>query len=96
MREIFNDFNRLERRPDGTVRIQLGIEGKSPQVSGLIDGERVRVIYPSELVAEALATHEEQNGFIVWYGEIASMDAIRDIHPETLAEQARPDDSASA
>jgi hypothetical protein len=87
MREIFTDFMRLERRPDGTVRIPLGSQELSPDLEGLTDGERVCLVYPHELEAEATVAHERRDGDTVWYASISSMAAIRDIHPETLAER---------
>ena len=91
MREIFNDFMRLEHNPDGSVRIPLGAERATDDLRGLKDGEVVRIIYPGELVAEAIVEHQERNGHILWYGMVPNMDAIKDIHPDTLAEQRQGD-----
>lgn len=91
MREIFNDFMRLEHNPDGSVRIPLGAERDTADLRDLKDGEVVRIVYPGELVAEATVEHQEHNGHILWYGIVPNMDAIKDIHPDTLAEQRRGD-----
>lgn len=87
MRELFTDFMRLERRPDGTVRIPLGSRELSPDLAGLSDGEHVRLVYPHELEAEATVAHERRDGYTLWYATLSSMAAIRDIHPETLSER---------
>ena len=96
MREVFNDFMRLEQRPDGTVRIPLGAEQVSADLAGLTDGEHVRLIYPGELHAEAIVEREERDGWTLWYAVISSMDAIRDLHPDTLAEANHTDQSKPA
>jgi hypothetical protein len=87
MRELFTDFMRLERRPDGTVRIPLGSQELSPDLEGLTDGERVRLVYPHELEAEATIARERRDDYTLWYATLSSMAAIHDIHPETLSER---------
>jgi hypothetical protein len=89
MRELFNDFMQLERRSDGTVRIPLGAEQSSPELAGLAEGEHVRLIYPGNLLAEAIAESEERNEWKLWYAVLVSEDAIQDIHPEALTEAER-------
>jgi len=85
MRQIFNDFMRLERRPDGSIRIPLGSEQSTPALVGLTTGDRVELIYPDNLAAEATVEHVEHNGRVLWYAILPNEDAIVDIHPETLA-----------
>jgi len=96
MREVFSDFMRLERRPDGSVRIRLGAEGSAADLTGLVAGERVRVIYPGELVAQATIAREVHDGRTFLYALLPSVEAIHDIHPDTLAEQRRTGTSAWA
>jgi hypothetical protein len=89
MRELFKDFMQLKRRPNGTIRIPLGADQTAPELVGLKVGERVRLIYPGNLTAEAAVEIEEHNGWRLWYAVLPNEDAIRDIHPETLAEAAQ-------
>lgn len=96
MREIFNDFVKLDRRPDGTVRVPLGAEQVAPDLAGLHDGETVSLVMPGELEAEAVVVSERQSGWIVWYGILSGMDAIHDINPEALAEQERARSAAAS
>ena len=96
MRKIFNDFTKLEQAPDGSVRIPLGAEQVSPELVGLADGERVRLVYPGELVADATVLHQARDGYTLWYALLTSMDEIHDIHPETLADQQKSESGASS
>lgn len=43
MREIINDFNVMEDQPDGSIRVPLGREGRTPGLERLADGERVLI-----------------------------------------------------
>lgn len=85
MRQIFNDFMRLERRPDGSLRIPLGSEQSTPALTGLESGDHVTLIYPDNLVAEAAVERIERAGRVLWYAIVPNEDAIVDIHPDTLA-----------
>ena len=76
MREVFSDFMMLDRRPDGTVRIPLGAEEATNDLAGLVNGEHVRVVYPGELMAEAIVESEQVRGWTVWYAIVPNMDAI--------------------
>ena len=85
MRQIFNDFMRLERRPDGSIRIPLGSAQSTPALVGLESGDHVEVIYPDNLTAIATVERVERAGRVLWYAVVPNEDALVDIHPETLA-----------
>jgi hypothetical protein len=46
----------------------------------------VRVCYPGNLAAEGVVASEPWQGTRYWYAVLESEQAIRDIHPETLAQ----------
>ena len=98
MRELFSDFMEIERRADGTLRLPLGAEQAIPELRGLVDGEHVLLIYPENLEAEAIVTHEQQAGWTLWYAILSGEQAIHDIHPEALANggQIHSDEHAEA
>lgn len=77
------------------MRIPLGSEQSAPTLVGLRDGETVRLVMPGEREAEAVVVSERHDGWIVWYGIVSGMDAIQDIHPETIAEQERAHSAAA-
>ena len=85
MREVFSDFMRFDRLPDGRIRIPLGTADVADDLKGLHEGERVRVCYPGNLEAEGVVDSESWQGTRYWYAVLESEQAIRDIHPETLA-----------
>ncbi|HUY77322.1 MAG TPA: hypothetical protein VMV29_11160 [Ktedonobacterales bacterium] len=91
MRQIFNDFMKLQRRSDGSIRIPLGSDQSEQALIGLADGDHVELIYPENLVAEAIVEHVEHEGRVLWYAVVPNEDAIVDIHPETLAASASTD-----
>ena len=71
MREIFSDFMRLERLPDGRRRIRLG--QRTIQQEGLHPGERVLLIEYGSLRAPAVircVPAEDGSGALRWYGEL--------------------------
>ncbi len=88
MREVFSDFMRLDRRPDGSVRVWLGAEQHSNALAGLTTGERIRVVYPGELLAEGIAECEQINGWTVWYAVLPSIKAIIDLSEEAPSDTA--------
>lgn len=88
MRDLFSDFTRLDRRPDGTVRVWLGAERPFNDLAGLVNGERVRVVMPGELLAEGIAESEHTDGWTIWYAVVPSIDAI-----VTLDEEGQPDEA---
>ncbi len=88
MRQILNDFMMSQLRPDGTVRIPLGSESRSSQLAGLSGGERILIVYPGNLSAEAVAASTVSDGERWWYGVVASADAIRNLDTDGPIEQA--------
>jgi len=83
LREVFSDFFVRHPQPDGTVRIPLGTSERMPDLRGLRKGERVLLVMPGELQAEATVTNESWQDTIYWYGILDSIDAIQDISPAT-------------
>lgn len=85
MREIINDFNVLEDQPDGSIRVPLGREGRTPGLEGLTDGEQVLIIHPFNLEAVAIVQSEVSAGRRYWYGILPGISAIQDIDPDSPA-----------
>lgn len=82
LHEVFSDFVIRRPQPDGTVRIPLGTaSADAPDLLGLHDGERVLLVMPGELRAEATVVGEPWQGTTYWYGILDSMEAIQDITP---------------
>lgn len=82
LREVFSDFCVREEHPDGSVRIPLGSASeRTPDLLGLHDGERVLLVMPNELQAEAYVESDSRNGRTYWYGILDSIEAIQDIAP---------------
>jgi len=71
LREIFADFMRLERLPDGWRSIRLG--HRTIQQEGLHPGDRVLLIEYGSLCAPAVMLSvpaEDGSGAMRWYGEL--------------------------
>lgn len=58
LREVFSDFFVRHPEPDGKVRIPLGTSERVLDLRGLRDGERVLLLMPGELRAEATVKGE--------------------------------------
>ncbi|HEX6122704.1 MAG TPA: hypothetical protein VFY89_06070, partial [Ktedonobacterales bacterium] len=52
-------------------------------LASLAEGERILLVEPNELQAEAVARRASIHGRGVWFGEIASRDAIQVIYSGT-------------
>lgn len=89
MREIINDLNLMEDQPDGSIRVPLGREGRTPGLEGLADGEQVLIIHPFNLAAEAIVQSAVHEGRRYWYAILPGLSAIRDIDPDSPANQSR-------
>jgi hypothetical protein len=85
LRQVFADFARLGERPGLGLSVQLGREDLLPDLATLEEGEHVLLIEPDNLCAEGLARFLDSGGHRYWFGVQSGLDAIRDIHPETLA-----------
>jgi len=71
MREIFADFTRLARLPDGRRRIRFG--QRTIQQEGLHSGDRMLLIAYGSLCAPAVMLSvpaEDGTGATRWYGEL--------------------------
>lgn len=74
-------------RPE--ARIGLGVflgEERALELAGLSEGERVVLVEPNELQAEAIVRLVEVSGRRFWFGEIGDPEAIQVIYPERTAE----------
>jgi hypothetical protein len=89
LREVFADFARLEERPGIGLSVPLGREDRTPELAQLREGERVLLVEPDNLCAEGTVKLVDSGGYRYWFGILASMEAIRDIDPDTLAAQER-------
>jgi len=85
--QVFADFARLEERPGLGLSVPLGREDRTPSLAALTDGEPIVMVEPDNLMAEGIAQSLMSGGFRYWYGVLASMAAIQDIEPETIAQQ---------
>lgn len=94
MREVFSDFMRFDRMPEGHIRIPLGTADVADDLKDLREGERMRVYYPGNLEAEGVVESEPWQGTRYWYAVLEGEQAIRDIHPETLAQASEASPSA--
>ncbi len=88
-REVFADFARLEERPGLGLSVPLGREDRTPELADLTVGERLLLVEPDNVCAEGTAQVVESGGYRWWFGVLEGQSAIRDIHPETLAEAER-------
>ncbi|HLY29733.1 MAG TPA: hypothetical protein VKQ36_01775 [Ktedonobacterales bacterium] len=93
LREVFSDFFVRHPQPDGRVRIPLGTSERVADLRGLQNGERVLLVMPGELQAEATVIGEPWHGTTYWYGVLDSIEAIQDITPTPA--DARPAASAA-
>lgn len=62
----------------------------APALAGLTEGERVLLVEPNELQAEAVVRMIEIGGRIFWFGEIGDESAIQIIHPNPALSSHRP------
>lgn len=53
----------------------------APALADLCEGERVLLVEPNELQAEATVRKVEVDGRTFWFGEIGDRDAIQVIYP---------------
>jgi hypothetical protein len=67
--------------PDVGVGVFLG-EEQDPRLAGLAEGERVLLVEPHELQAEATVRALALGGRRVWFGEIGDPDGIRVTYPD--------------
>ena len=82
MRTIETTLWPLERpQAELGVGIFLG-EEHALELTGLAEGERVVLIEPNELRAEATVHVVEVSGRRVWFGEIGDPEAIEVIYPD--------------
>ena len=56
-------------------------EAHSPALANLVEGERVLLVEPNELQAEATLRKVELDGRTFWFGEIGDRDAMQVIYP---------------
>lgn len=90
MRTIETALWPLERPAAGMgVGVFLG-EEQAPGLVGLTEGERVLLVEPHELQAEATVRVIALGGRRVWFGEIGDPDAIRVIYPGPALSAPRP------
>lgn len=85
MRDVFSDFMLVHPLPDGRVRIALGTVETADDLAGLRDGDRVRLVYPGNLEAEATIETEPWQGTQYYYGVVVSRAAIRAIEEAPAA-----------
>jgi hypothetical protein len=82
MRTIETALWPLEKpTPQMGIGVFLG-EEHAPPLADLTEGERVLLVEPNELCAEAAVHKIELDGRTVWFGEIGDPDAIQVIYPD--------------
>ena len=69
---------------DVGVGVFLG-ETQTPELADLMEGERVLLVEPDELRAEGTMRKINVSGRQWWFAEIADLDAIKVIYPESAA-----------
>lgn len=89
LRQVFADFARLGERPGLGLSVPLGREDISPELAELKEGDRVLLIEWDNLCAEGTVRPLDRDGYRYWFGILDNMAAIRDIDPDTIAEQER-------
>lgn len=71
------------KRPQAQLGVGVFLgEEYAPDLAGLADGERVVLIEPNELRAEATVRLIELSGRKFWFGEIGDPAAIEVIYPD--------------
>lgn len=90
MRTIETALWPLEKpTPDVGEGVFLG-EERAPALAGLTEGERVLLVEPNELQAEATVRMIAVGGRRWWFAEIGDPDAIQVIYPDPTAGSRRP------
>ena len=95
MRTLFADFMDLLERPGLGLSVPLGTEDVVPDLSELHPGERVLLVQPDELRAEATVQPVEAHGRRCWYGIMESRAVIEIIDPDSVSGTGKQTTAAS-
>jgi len=86
VRIIETEFFPTEEHPEYGLGLSVYLGPADwPPLSGLQNGEHIRLVEPNELEAEAIAQQVIVNGHATWFGILAGLDAIRVIYQPSSA-----------